>query len=84
LLEVIFTGSHKSGKFDLEAIEMATRAATHQLGAQLLEKLLSSPTEPAQTLLCSCGQQARFHEMRSKQLLTVLGPIVIQRRSCYP
>jgi hypothetical protein len=79
LLEVIFTGSHKSGKFDLEAIEMATRAATHQLGAQLLEKLLSSPTEPAQTLLCSCGQQARFHEMRSKQLLTVLGPIVIQR-----
>jgi Uncharacterised protein family (UPF0236) len=79
LLEVIFTGFHKSGKFDLEAIEMATRAATHQLGAKLLEKLLSEPTEFEQAVPCGCGQQARFHEMRPKQLLTVLGPITIQR-----
>jgi Uncharacterised protein family (UPF0236) len=78
-LGVIFTGSDKSGTFDLEAIEMATRAAAHQLGAKLLEKLLSEPTEFKQTLPCGCGQQARFHEMRSKQVLTVLGPITIQR-----
>jgi uncharacterized protein UPF0236 len=78
-LEVIFNGSHKSGRFDLEAIEMATRAAAHQLGAKLLEELLSGPTEFEQVLLCSCGQHARFHEMRPKQLLTALGPITIQR-----
>jgi Uncharacterised protein family (UPF0236) len=58
---------------------MATRAATHQLGAKMLEKLLSAPLEYESAVPCGCGQQARFHEMRSKQLLTVLGPITIQR-----
>jgi hypothetical protein len=76
---VIFSGSRKSGHFDLEAIEMATRAATHQLGAKMLEKLLSAPLEFEPAVPCDCGQQARFHEMRPKQLLTVLGPISIER-----
>ncbi|MGH9625723.1 MAG: ISKra4 family transposase [Bryobacteraceae bacterium] len=78
-MEVIFAGCRKSGTFDLEAIEMATRAAAHQLGAKLLEKLLSAPTGCEPAVPCGCGQQARFHEMRPKQLLTVLGPITIQR-----
>jgi hypothetical protein len=76
---VIFSGSRRSGTFDLEAIEMATRAATHQLGAKMLEKLLDQPMEFEPALSCGCGQQARFHEKRPKQLLTVLGPITIQR-----
>jgi Uncharacterised protein family (UPF0236) len=78
-LEVIFSGCHKSGTFDLEAIEMATRAATHQLGAKMLEKLLNAPTGCEPVVPCGCGRQARFHEMRSKQLLTILGSITIQR-----
>lgn len=45
----------------------------------MLERLLSAPMECEPGVLCDCGQQARFHEMRSKQLLTVLGPITIQR-----
>ena len=57
---------------------MATRTATHQLGAKLLERLLSAPME-CEPVPCSCGQQARFHETRLKRLLTVLGPITIQR-----
>jgi hypothetical protein len=76
---VLFNGSRKSGYFDLEAIEMAIRAATHQMGAKMLEKLLSAPLEFQQALPCGCGQQMRFHEMRPKRLLTVLGPIAIQR-----
>jgi Uncharacterised protein family (UPF0236) len=79
LLEIIFAGSRKSGHLDLEAIEMATRTAAHQLGAKLLEQLLSGPTEFESAVPCSCGQPARFHETRPKQLLTVLGPITIQR-----
>ena len=78
-MEVIFAGYRRSGSFDLEAIEMATRAATHQLGAKLLEKLLSAPSECEPTVPCGCGQQARLHEMRPKQLLTVLGPITLKR-----
>ncbi len=58
---------------------MATRAPTHQLGAKMLEQLLSAPTEFERVVPCDCGQPARFHEMRPKQLITVLGPIAIQR-----
>lgn len=58
---------------------MATRAATHHLGAKMLEKLLSESKAFEQTRPCGCGQQVRFHEMRPKQILTVLGRITIQR-----
>lgn len=58
---------------------MATRAATHQLGAKMLEKLFSGFTDCEQAVPCDCGQQAQFHEMRPKRILTVLGSITIQR-----
>lgn len=45
----------------------------------MLEKLLSAPMGFEQAVPCGCGQQARFHEMRPKQVLTVLGPISIER-----
>jgi len=38
---------------------MATRAATHQLGAKVLEKLLSESTEFEQRLPCGCLERAR-------------------------
>jgi hypothetical protein len=78
-LEVIFAGQHKSGRCDLEAVEMATRAASHQLGAKVLERLLSAPAECQLPVACDCGHAARFHQMRPKQVLTVLGPITIER-----
>jgi hypothetical protein len=79
LLEVIFTGLRKSGRFDLEAVEMATRAAAHHLGASLLEQLLSAPSICEPNVSCGCGQRARFHEVRPKQLITVVGPVRMQR-----
>jgi hypothetical protein len=79
LLDVIFTGLRKTGHFDLEATETATRAAAHHLGAGVLEALLAAPSDFAAEVPCSCGHSARFREMRSKQLTTVVGPIKIQR-----
>jgi len=76
---VVFAGTRKRGHFDLEAIEMATRTAAHQLGARVLEKLLSAPAEFEREVPCPCGQKARFHQMRPKRLLTIVGPITIQR-----
>jgi hypothetical protein len=76
---VVFGGWRKSGYFDLEAVEMATRAAAHQLGAKMLEQLLRAPDEFEREVPCPCGQRARFHQMRPKQLVTVLGPIHIER-----
>jgi hypothetical protein len=58
---------------------MATRAASHRLGAKVLERLLSAPAGFELTVACDCGRQARFHQMRTKQVLTVLGPIAIER-----
>ena len=58
---------------------MATRTASHRLGARMVEKLLSLPTEFEREVPCPCGHRARFHQMRPKQLLTILGPITIQR-----
>lgn len=78
-MEVIFTGLRKSGRFDLEATEMATRAAAHHLGGKVLERLLDAQSGFEREVLCRCGHAARFREMRCKQLTTVVGPITIQR-----
>jgi len=78
-LDVIFTGLHKTGRFDLEATGMAARSAAHHLGSKVLEGLLSAPSSWEREVPCPCGHSARFHEMRSKQLITVVGPITIQR-----
>ena len=79
MLAVIFTGWRKSGKLDLEGVEMATRAAMHRAGTVVLGQLLScSETVPLQRP-CACGHQAQYHDIRPKQLLTAVGPVSFQR-----
>lgn len=58
---------------------MATRSAVHHIGALALEKLLSAPSEFDREVSCRCGQKARFHQRRPKHLLTVVGPVTIER-----
>jgi hypothetical protein len=80
LLRVIFEELRRSGRLDLEAVETATRAAMHRAGSVLLQDLLEKPVrDTPREVLCRCGQQARFCEMRPKQILTVLGRIYIHR-----
>jgi hypothetical protein len=79
LLAVVFAGRRKSGKLDLEAVEMATRAALHRAGATLLEERLAAEGECPCQVACGCGQQAHYHERRSKQLVTVLGRVETER-----
>ena len=43
MLRVIFNGRRKSGRFDLEAIEIAVRSAMHRAGSTGLSKLLRFP-----------------------------------------
>jgi len=76
---VIFAERHKTGGLDLEAVEMALGTALHAAGAAGLSELLrlASPTQPSPP--CSCGSQARFKGMRTKPLLTVLGPAGLLR-----
>jgi len=76
---VVFQGLRKSGQFDLEAVEMATRAAAHQLGAMVLQSLLNTPASFPAQVRCGCGEYARFHAVRNKQVVSVVGPITIER-----
>jgi len=65
----------------LEAVEMALRSALHSAGAAVLSQLLrySPPALDQRRLPCVCGQQAHYVELRTKQLVTALGPAPMER-----
>lgn len=75
----MFAARHKGHGFDLEAVEMATRGSLHRAGAAVLSALLDEGVTHPATTVCVCGQGARFHDTRPRQLLTVLGPVQFQR-----
>ena len=63
----------------MEAVEIATRAAAHQLGAVVLQNLLNAAASFPADVPCGCGKHARFHAVRSKQVVSVVGPLTIER-----
>jgi hypothetical protein len=75
LLGRIFAQRRNSGGTDLEAIESALRVALHQAGASTLSELLQfeAPPPDQRQLPCACGHQARYQELRSRPVLTVVG-----------
>lgn len=60
---------------------MAIRSAMHQAGASLLSELLQfDPPRPEQRRLpCRCGHTTKYLELRSKPLLTAVGPVELRR-----
>lgn len=83
-------GELESGRgWDLEAFEMGMRQGVHELGAQLLEKVLNADGggDGASRLVCQCGGQAELMGYRRKKVLTVVGEVSLRRgyywcRSC--
>jgi hypothetical protein len=71
----LFAERRQTEATDLEAVEMGLRTTPHQGGAKLLQHILPSdePAPDRRPLPCSCGQQARYVELRSKSLLPVRG-----------
>lgn len=57
------------------------RSAMHQAGASALTQLLryDPPGADQRTIPCRCGHSAPYKELRSKTLLTVLGPVELSR-----
>jgi len=51
----------------------------HQTGAAALSHLLDGDPPEQRSLPCSCGQTAHYKELRSKPILTVVGPVSYQR-----
>jgi len=60
---------------------MALRAALHHAGAAALSQLLryETPAHDEREIPCPCGRQARYREMRSRHVLTVLGKAELLR-----
>lgn len=60
---------------------MAARSALHRVGAATPGHLLryGPPAADQGQLPCVCGQQAHYLEFRTKLVLSVLGPVPIQR-----
>jgi Uncharacterised protein family (UPF0236) len=77
----VFQDIGQKGHVDLEASEMAIRAASHRIGGRLLEKLLNADEGGYQGSCLDCGQghSARFVEYRRKRLVTVLTPVEVGR-----
>lgn len=75
----MFAARRKDTGLDLEAIEMATRAGVHRAGSAILTGVLAEDGGHAGQVACGCGQQARYHDHRPKQLLTVLGSLHFNR-----
>jgi hypothetical protein len=80
-LRVVFRDRRRTGRLDLEATEMAVRAALHRAGAAALSQLLQFPvpTDEQRTVACPCGQQAHYHQLRTKPVLTAVGPAQVSR-----
>jgi hypothetical protein len=61
---------------------MAVRSALHRAGAAALSQLLQFPAarEEQRTVACPCcGQPAHYHQLRSKPVLTAVGPVQVSR-----
>jgi len=80
-LQVVFQDRRRTGRLDLEATEMAVRSALHRAGATALTQLLQfpAPSEEHRAVACPCGQQAYYHQLRTKPLLAAVGPVQISR-----
>ena len=80
-LGLVFAQRHKDGRTDLEAVESALRAALHQAGATVLAELLKfeAPTAEQRQLPCPCGHHAQYQELRSKPVVTIVGPASVSR-----
>jgi len=58
------------------------RAAMHRAGSAALTELLQLPapgTEQERAIGCACGQRAHYRELRSKPILTIVGPVRVSR-----
>lgn len=80
-MQVVFNDRRRTGRLDLEAVEMAMRSAMHHAGAAAISKLLrfEAPSTTQRTLPCPCGQHAHYRELRAKTILTAVGSAEVSR-----
>lgn len=74
----------KLGHLDLESLEIHIRSSMHHVGGIMLERLLNSDGGDYRgRILSSGGRLWEFKEYRGKEVLTVLGPVKVDRAYYY-
>jgi hypothetical protein len=81
LLGRVFAERRRSGRTDLEAVEVALRSGMHHAGAVALTELLqfAQPSADQRSLACDCGHNAHYVELRSKPVLSAVGEVRVSR-----
>jgi hypothetical protein len=81
LLARVFAERRRSGRTDLEAVEMAFRSGMHHAGAAALTELLqfAPPSADRRSLPCRCGHRAHYLELRSRPILSAVGEVHVSR-----
>ena len=81
LLTRLFAERQHLGRTDLEAVETGLRSALHHAGSAALTELLryEAPAADQRQVPCPCGQHAQYQGLRSKPVLTVVGPARVER-----
>jgi len=71
----------KSEKADLEAWETALRGLVLACGAKILAGLLAAygSGRREEAVVCGCGRRMESQGVRSKELMTILGPVAYER-----
>jgi hypothetical protein len=69
----------------MEALEFHIRSSMHSVGSRLLERLVNCDGGDYRgtTLRSEKGEVFEFKEYRDKEVLTVLGPVIVQRAYYY-
>ncbi|MHB8369482.1 MAG: ISKra4 family transposase [Leptospirales bacterium] len=75
-------GAEAGRTVDLEALEKALRSRALEVGARILERHLNQVEEDVSPVLpCpSCQKDAHYAGTRTKEVLSVLGPLALVRR----
>jgi hypothetical protein len=79
----VLRSRQQTGHIDLEASERAIRSSVQQVGGHVLEKLMNADGGGYQgnQIDCGRGHQAKFVAYRSKDLVTVLSAVKVNRAS---
>jgi hypothetical protein len=73
-------GREALAELDFEALEVALRQRTLRLAAHAIEQRLNADlSDEASALHCPCGNAARYVARRTKNVVSVLGPLRLER-----
>ena len=85
IVNLAFKDKDRVGHIDMESLEMSIRTSMHGIGSMVLSKFINRDGGDyrGRTISCDKGHAYEFVEYRDKEVLTVLGPVAVNRAYYY-